>query len=283
MPRDPFAALRMTATTLAIYSLEQPLQPGIAPNACSLAPKGRLVGGPSFLIGSGFRFLWNGLRFGVGLVVDEVLLSVRDFSAGKGGVAPALDFDALAFEVLIDGEEVGDLAEHVGVDFGEVPDVLVARVVFADAEDLLVSEALVEHLQNADGADLHDAAGKAGSVDEDKDVEGVAVVGEGAGDEAVVSGIVDGGVEIAVETEDVEFLVILVLVAALVGDFDDNVDDLGAVRPYGEFQVIRHKSEISSLCNFAVAGVMPVVASGIPGWPCSRERAKRHLVYNQTG
>jgi hypothetical protein len=185
--------------------------------------------------------LWNGLWLGVGFVVDEVLLGFGDLGASKGGVTLALNFDALAFEVLVDGEEVGDLAEHVGVDLGEVPNVLVARVVFADAENLLVAEALVEHLQNADGTDLHDTAGKAGSVDEDEDVEGVAVVGEGAGDEAVVSRIVDGGVEVAVETEDVEFLVVLVLVAALVGYFDDSVDDLGAVRPYGKFQVIRHK------------------------------------------
>jgi hypothetical protein len=136
---------------------------------------------------------------------------------------------------------MGDLAEHVGVDLGEVPNVFVARVVFADAEDFLVAEALVEHLQNADGTNLHDAAGEAGSVDEDEDVEGIAVVGEGAGDEAIVPGIVDGRVKIAVETEDVEFLVVLVFIAALVGDFDDGVDDLGAVGPYGEFQVVRHK------------------------------------------
>jgi len=185
--------------------------------------------------------LWNGLRFGVGLVVDEVLLGFGDLGASKGGMTPALNFEALSVEVLVDGEEVGDLSEHVGIDLGEVPDVLVARVVFADAEDLLVAEALVEHLENADGTDLHDAAGKAGSVDEDENVEGVAVVGQGTGDETVVSGIVDGGVEIAVETEDVEFLVVLVLVAALVRDFDDRVDDLRAVRPYGEFQVVRHK------------------------------------------
>jgi hypothetical protein len=129
----------------------------------------------------------------------------------------------------------------VRIDLGEVPDVFVARVVLADAEDFLIGQALVEHFQNADGTDLHDAAGKAGSIDEDEDVERVAVVGEGAGDKAVISGIVDGGIEVAVETEDVEFFVIFVLVAALVGDFDDGVDDLGAVRPYGKFQVIRHK------------------------------------------
>ena len=136
---------------------------------------------------------------------------------------------------------MGDLAEHVGIDLGEVPDVLVAGVVLTDAEDLLVAETLVEHLEDADGADLHDAAGEAGGVDEDEAVEGVAVVAKGAGDEAVVAGVVDGGVEIAVETEDVELFVVLVFVDTLVGNLDDCVDDLGAVRPYGEFQVVRHK------------------------------------------
>ena len=173
--------------------------------------------------------LWGRAWLGVGLVVDEALLGFEDLVAGEGGVAPAFDFDALAFEVLVDGEEVGDLLEHVGVDLGEVPDVFVAGVALADAENLLVAEALVEHLEDADGADLHDAAGEAGGVDEDEAVEGVAVVAEGAGDEAVVAGVVDGGVEVAVETEDVQFLVVLVLVDALLGDLDDSVDDFGGL------------------------------------------------------
>lgn len=188
------------------------------------------------------------------LVVEEALLGFEDLVAGEGGVAPAFDFDALAFEVLVDGEEVGDLLEHVGVDLGEIPDILVARVVLADAEDLLVAEALVEHLEDTDGADLHDAAGEAGSVDEDEAVEGIAVVAEGAGDEAVVAGVVDGGVEVAVETEDVELLVVLVLVDTLVGNLDDCVDDLGAFRPNGEFQVVRHKGWCLFSCPIKVLG-----------------------------
>ncbi len=136
---------------------------------------------------------------------------------------------------------MGDLLEHVGIDLGEVPDVLVAGIALADAEDLLVTEPLVEHLEHADGADLHHAAGEAGGVDEDEAVERIAVVAKGAGDEAVVAGIVDGRVEIAVETEDVELFIVLVFVDTLVGNLDDRIDDLGAVRPDGELQVIRHK------------------------------------------
>jgi hypothetical protein len=209
------------------------------------------------------RFFRDWLGNGVDLVVEEALLGFEDLVASKGGVAPALDFDTLAFEVLVDGEEVGDLLEHMRVDLGEVPDVLVAGVVLSDAENLLIAEALVEHLENTDGPDLHDAAGEAGSVDEDEAVEGVAVVAEGAGDEAIVAGVVDGGVEITIEAEDVEIFVVLVFVDTLVGNLDDCVDDLGAVSPYGEFQVVRHKGwDLFSypIENLGGVGVVSLVA-----------------------
>jgi hypothetical protein len=193
------------------------------------------------------RWLRNRLGLGVRFVVDEVLLGFHDLGPGEGGVAPSFDFNALSFEVLVDGEEMGDLTEHVRIDLGEVPNVLVSGVAFAYTEDLLVTETLVEHLEHADGADLHDASGETGGIDEDEAVDRIAVVGQGAWDKAVVAGVVDGGVEVAVETEDVEILVVLVFVDSLVGDLDDGVDDLGAVVAYGNFQVVRHKVQISSL------------------------------------
>ena len=50
---------------------------------CGLRQNGRLVGGPSSLIGGGFRFLGDWLWPGVGLVVDEVLLRFDDLGASK--------------------------------------------------------------------------------------------------------------------------------------------------------------------------------------------------------
>ena len=173
----------------------------------------------------------NWLGLGIRLVVDEVLLSFKNLVAGERGVAPSFDFNTLAFKVLVDGKEVGNLLEHVGVDLGEVPDILVAGVAFADAEDFFIGQALVEHLEHADGANLHDTTGKAGGIDEDQDIEWVSIIGESAGNEAVVAGIMNGGVEVTVETEDVEFFVVLVLVDALVGDFDDSIDDFGRLLP----------------------------------------------------
>lgn len=183
----------------------------------------------------------NRLGLRVGLVIDEALLGFEHLAACEGGIAPAFDFDALAFEVFIDGEKVGDLLEHVGIDLGEVPDVLVARVALADAEDFLVAEALIEHFEESDGTDFHNASGEAGGVDEDQAVEGIAVVAEGAGDEAVVAGVVDWRVEVAIEAEDVQFFVVLVFIDSFVRNLDDGIDDFRGVFSDRELQIIRHK------------------------------------------
>ena len=68
-----------------------------------------------------------------------------------------------------------------------VPDIGVAGVVLADGEDFFVEDALVEHFEQADGADLLDAAGEGGAGNEDEHVEGVAVVGEGEAGAAVAA------------------------------------------------------------------------------------------------
>lgn len=182
---------------------------------------------------------WLGLR--IGLVVNEALLGFEYLVPGEGGITPAFDFDALAFEVFVNGEEVGDLLEHVGIDLGEVPDIFVAGVALADAEDFLVAEALVEHFEETDGADFHDAAWEAGRVDEDEAVEWVAVVAECTGDKAVVAGVVNRRVEVAIEAEDVQFFVVLVFIDSFVGNLDDGIDDFRGVFSDRELQIIRHK------------------------------------------
>ena len=231
----------------------------------------------------------NGLWFRVGFVLDKALLRFEDLAASEGCVAPALNFDALAFEVLVDGEEVGDLLEHVRIDLGEVPDILVARIVFADGEHLFVGEALVEHLEHANGTDFHHAAGEAGCVDQHETVQRVAIRGEGAGDKTVVARIVNRRVKIAIQPEDMQFLVVLVLVDSFVGDLDDRIDNLRTVGACGEFQVVRHEfRSLFSLENNLNRGAMLVggrlVALGryvMDGHTIVKGQ-KRHLVYNQT-
>ena len=59
---------------------------------------------------------------------------------------------------------------------------------------------------------------------EQEDVEGVAVVGQGPGDEAVVGGVHHGGVEDPVEGDHAGVLVQLVLGLASLGDLDDRAE-----------------------------------------------------------
>jgi inorganic pyrophosphatase len=72
----------------------------------------------------------------------------------------------------------------------------------------------------------------------DQGVEGIAVLREGLGDEAVVGGIGRCGEEPAVEPDHVGLVVVLVLVAGPAGDLDDHID-LGAHGPMIAPEVIR--------------------------------------------
>ena len=144
----------------------------------------------------GCHFLLNGYRLELGLIAlvrfFKEFGGTDDAITGIGGVVPSLDLYSLALKVLIYGEEVRNFLEHVRVDVGVVPDVGVARVVFADCENLFVEGALVEHLEEADRTNFVDASGEGGMRDEDQDVQGITVVAEGRGYEAVVAGVVHG-------------------------------------------------------------------------------------------
>jgi hypothetical protein len=49
------------------------------------------------------------------------------------------------------------------------------------------------------------------------------------------------GIKVAVQTEHVQGLVVFVLIDALSRYFNDSVNDLRAIFPYGEFQIIHHR------------------------------------------
>jgi hypothetical protein len=79
-----------------------------------------------------------------------------------------------------------------------------------------------------------------------------------------------------------EIFVVLVLIGALVRNFDDGVDDLGAMGPYREFQVVRHKICISFRVEGSGARGVMLILRLIANHGLVHER-KPHLVYNQTG
>ena len=187
------------------------------------------------------------MDYGGGLVVDVLLLRLPDDQLRGGGTLPALDFDVLAFEVLVDRKEVGNLFQDVGVDVGILVHIVVARISFAYTEDLFVALTLVDHLEYADGADLLDAAGKAGGIDQHEHVERIAVVAEGAGNEAVVARVMHRRKEVPVEAEDVQILVVLVLANSLQRDLDYGIHQFRRLRSDGQGEVIRHILSVSLL------------------------------------
>jgi hypothetical protein len=82
---------------------------------------------------------------------------------------------SFALELLVDREEVGDLALELLGDVVEGLGVVPAGVVVGDADDLVVHPLLVLHLEQGDRLDGDDAAGEGRLGDADEAVERVVV------------------------------------------------------------------------------------------------------------
>ena len=76
-------------------------------------------------------------------------------------IVPALHLHPLAFQILVDREEVRNLLQHVRIDIRIVPDVGETRIVLAHGQHLFVKRSLVHHLQQANGPHLLHAPRKA--------------------------------------------------------------------------------------------------------------------------
>lgn len=147
-----------------------------------------------------------------------------------GATAPAEDARSLVFEFLVDGEEMFDFAAEVGKQLRDGGDLVVQGIVLLDGEDFLVRLGAVNHAQEADGADLDEAAAEGWLFGDGEDIERVAVLAERAGNETVIAGIVHRRIEKAVEAEHAEGFIVFIFVAGIFGDFDDHADDFGRAR-----------------------------------------------------
>ena len=132
---------------------------------------------------------------------------------------------ARALQVLVHLKEVLDLLEVVLA--GCRPGRSARRSTgspMGTASTFSSADAAVHQVEQPDRTRVHEAAGEHRDRHQHQDVERIAVVAQGAGQEPVVAGIVDRAVEHAVEPEDAELLVELVLVALVGGDLDDRGD-----------------------------------------------------------
>ena len=82
--------------------------------------------------------------------------------------------------------------------------------------------------------------GEAGRINQHQDVERIAVVAQGTGDESVITGIVNRRVEIAVEAKDVQRFVVFVFVSLPSGNLDDCVNFIGRAFTNRQRKIICH-------------------------------------------
>ena len=144
---------------------------------------------------------------------------------GLGAPDPVGAFDGLAgLEVLVDLEEVLDLEPVVLGDVVDVAQVLQARVVRGDAQDLVIAAGLVGHAEHADRAALDDTPGERRLLQDDEGVERVTVLAERVLDEAVVDRVGRRGEEHAVQPDAAGHVVDFVLVAFALGDLNNHVE-----------------------------------------------------------
>jgi hypothetical protein len=106
----------------------------------------------------------------------------------------------------------------------EPVDVQVVRIAVGHRDDLGVRALLVLHPEHADRPGHHVAAGEGRLRQQYQRVQRVAVLGQGAVEEAVVGRVDRGREQPPVQPHHVPFAVELVLVAAALGDLDDDLD-----------------------------------------------------------
>ena len=105
---------------------------------------------------------------------------------GLGLAVPAEDLGLLRLQELVGREKRLDLAQPVLAELLQAADVAEARVADRDRQHLEVAALLVGHVQPTDRQRLHQAAGERGFLDQDEDVQVVAVFGQRVRDKAVV-------------------------------------------------------------------------------------------------
>lgn len=92
----------------------------------------------------------------------------------------------VAFQLLIHLEEVAHLLKNVGRQLGDAFIAVVGGVVKGDGDDFFILFAAVVHNNDADGITAHQGHGNDVLRAEHQHVQGVPVVGVGAGDEPIV-------------------------------------------------------------------------------------------------
>lgn len=171
--------------------------------------------------------------------VFESFLAFADDLLGMGGLTPAADFGAFAFELFVDSEEMLNFAKDVRGEVSMIVDLGVGGAANRNGQHLFVGYLLIQHFQNANGPGLDQATSEGGLKNQHEDVQGISVRRQCAGNETVIAGVMNRSVERAVESEDVQSLIVFVFVSLSAWDFDDGINDAGSMGASRQGQVIQ--------------------------------------------
>mmetsp|Transcript_9662 Transcript_9662/g.20041 ORF Transcript_9662/g.20041 Transcript_9662/m.20041 type:complete len:238 (-) Transcript_9662:42-755(-) len=134
-----------------------------------------------------------------------------------------------ALQLLVVLEEPADLRQPVGGQLRQVTVVLELGVVDADGHHLVVLVPLVQDTHDADGLGADHRHGGHRHLCHNQDLNGLAILLHGAGNEAEVVGVHGGRHEHLVHLQETALLVELVLHLAVLGDGDHGVDHCGRI------------------------------------------------------
>lgn len=122
-----------------------------------------------------------------------------------------------------------DLRAHVRENIVNRVNTVIARIAIRHCQNLLIVFRLIDHVQNAYGADVHQAPGEARFINQDQRVKRIAIVAERAWNEAVIARIMHGGVKRAIEPEDAEISVVFIFVRRIFWNLDDGANNFGTL------------------------------------------------------
>jgi hypothetical protein len=164
--------------------------------------------------------------FAVFLVALERFL---DYAGGGVGGTNLFDFDLFPFELFVVLEKSLQDEEAVRREIAGFEVVAEFGIVGGDSDDFVVGCAGVEHGHDADGTRFDERERLDGFLAENEDVERIIVFGVGLRDEAVVSGIENGGVDDTVHFEEPGGFVELVFDVGAERNFDDGLEITGDI------------------------------------------------------
>ena len=166
------------------------------------------------------------VRFPGNQFIAELLVTRKSFFNDDESSVSGLDvlyLNLLALELLVILEEAAQDEEAMIREVARFEILAEFGIVGGDGDDLVVAGARIDHGHHADGACLDEGEWLDRFLAKDEDIERIVIFRVSLGDETVVRGIEDRGVNDAVDAEQAGGLVQFVFHIGAEGNFDQGL------------------------------------------------------------